>query len=160
MSLRKILFVRYGENITTELSPLKPYNEETDRALLEVTDRYCFSYDDNRLVTENKYELREIDLPDWLSTEDYTARSNYFKWNFILAYTDLCEKLQEKTYKIYPLEFWQISALGNLFKVKSFRSDFRRSVFNQVCDWLSQDNPKYRSPLSDRQWSAIGRFIK
>ena len=42
-----------------------------------------------------------------------------------------------------------------LLKVKSFRSNFRRSLRDQLEAWLNDAAPRYGSPFSDRQWLAL-----
>lgn len=42
-----------------------------------------------------------------------------------------------------------------LLRTKKFRSDFRKSLFNQIITWASQKKPQYHSPLSDKQWSYL-----
>jgi len=158
MTIRKILYRKNGENIGTAPDAFKPYNEETDAHLLSVMDNFCFSYDDNRLVPAHKYELHELDLPVWLSTEDYCY--NEYRWRFILAYPDMCEKLGAQSYRLLRMDFDRIKALAELFKVKKFRSSFRQSIFSQVCEWFNDPDPRYRDPLSPGQWNAISRFIR
>lgn len=42
-------------------------------------------------------------------------------------------------------------SIASLLKVKNFRSSFRESLAKQVRNWLSDENPKFRSPLSPKQ---------
>lgn len=154
----KILFCRFGENITTDLSPVREYTDQ-DLPLLEIIDRYCASYDDNRLVPGHKYSVREIDLPGWLPADQYC--DNYLKWNFILGYPCIIEKLGPRSISLIRMEYIEIKALASLFQVKKFRSSFRESIYNQVLNWFYDDREdKYRSPLSEKQWIAISRYIR
>lgn len=48
-----------------------------------------------------------------------------------------------------------LGAIVALLKTKKFRSNFRANIAKQVRDWLSQDTPKYRSPLTFKQLQWI-----
>lgn len=64
----------------------------------------------------------------------------------------LCKRFHEK------LKGFQIrdkERFLNLLKTKKFRSEFRKSLFNQVKNWLLDDNPQYNSPLSPRQMNYL-----
>lgn len=158
MVKRKMLYQRFGENITTPLDPVREFTEK-DLPLLEIEESYCMSYDDNRLIRAKKYEVRDLELPAWVPVESYCAGGNSIKWNLILALPEFGEKLGDKAALLFTLDYEEIKALYPLFKTKVFRSEFRRSLFNQVLQWFNGKND-YRSPLSPRQWNAIMRYSR
>jgi hypothetical protein len=156
MKQHKILFVRYGENICTDLSPVRVFNEETDKDLLSIIEGYCLSFDDNRLVPGNKYEVRTINLPEWLDVDHYCDQ--HITWDRILCYPEITDKLKEKSYRLFRMDIDQIKALYQLFKVKSFRSSFRLSLYNQCIEWFNTEEPDHLSPLSPKQWSSLMQY--
>ena len=46
-------------------------------------------------------------------------------------------------------------ALVPLLKTKNFRSEFRKNLAQQVRNWLKDDNPKFKFPLSARQVQCL-----
>ena len=62
----------------------------------------------------------------------------------------------EHTVKLAKLSWPQIVAATSLLNTKSFRSDFRRSLRDQILRWLDGDS-QYSSPLSAKQWGYIIR---
>lgn len=41
---------------------------------------------------------------------------------------------------------------------KKIRSPFKKSIINQVREWLANPEPKYKTPLSERQLIAVGNI--
>jgi len=101
------------------------------------------------------YEVMEIELPEWLTTETYCAQ--YERWGTLWA----CGADPE-----WP-ESWQrlLSILNNdhaarvacidLLKVKKFRSEFRRSLKDRLVTWLEDPEERYPSPFTPKQWNKI-----
>jgi hypothetical protein len=48
--------------------------------------------------------------------------------------------------------------LENLLKTKTFRSAFRKSLNDQVRNWLTDPAPKYKQPLSYKQMDSLARW--
>lgn len=97
-------------------------------------------------------EIRELYRKD-LIKRDQIKEEKKFQFR-VAQYSEMgiSEEHGEKLFKavgenaFYP--FYKLLS-ANL------RSEFRKSLKNQVINWLSQDNPKYDSPLSDKQISYI-----
>jgi hypothetical protein len=101
------------------------------------------------------YETREIELPDWLTTEAYCTQ--YHRWGELW----ICDADPE-----WP-ESWQrlLSRLDNdlgariacieLLRVKKFRSEFRRSLKERLVTWLEDPEERYPSPFTHKQWDKL-----
>lgn len=61
--------------------------------------------------------------------------------------------------KAFHMDEKCILACITLLKVKNFRSSFKKSLANQVREWAENDNPKYPTPLSARQFDYIAGDI-
>lgn len=48
-----------------------------------------------------------------------------------------------------------LSAVFKLLNTKAFRSDFRRSLRDQIVNWLREKNPRFAAPLSPKQLSYL-----
>jgi hypothetical protein len=151
----RVLFVKDGENWTTPASPIRAYSD-ADEALLSVKDTFCVSFDNDMLVQGNKYEVHEVVLPAFLSVKEWLSAATEWKYTWGAGVDPT-----------WP-EAWQrgISALGSfedklacakLLTTKSFRSEFRKSIRDQLVAWLETpaESRKYKNPFSPRQWDKL-----
>lgn len=153
MAKHEILYTRKNnENATTALDPLAPWAGQVD---LEATGTFCASADWDMLVTEKLYEARTVELPDWLSAEEWCR--SYIEWKFVWAAGVDREWPETWQRGLARLPFADRYAACKLLATKKFRSDFRRSLRDQIVAWLetAPDARKFPSPLSSRQWCAI-----
>jgi hypothetical protein len=49
-------------------------------------------------------------------------------------------------------------ACSSLLITKQFRSEFRRSLRDQLVRWIDEDSPRYPSPFSSKQIDCLMRF--
>ena len=151
MKRHRILFERRGENSTTAPDPVRPWDWSVD---LSETRSYCLSFDDDRLVTCERWQLRDITLPDWLSPEEW-CRDNVFwqqLWDMGVP-EDWPEVWQRGLQGFTPA---QVLASVKLLRTEKFRSEFRRDLRQQLVLWFDQVPPRaHRSPFSPRQWDAL-----
>jgi hypothetical protein len=156
----KLLFKRFGENQNTELSPIKEYVEETDAELLVETRNCCVSAFNDMLVECNLYDVRDVEIPDWLTVDEY-LHGRVSKCSiqlFMQFYPNLIQKFGRNAFKLSVLPYEYEVALDKFCKTKTFKSEFRKSLFEQVKAWVEMDEPEYKNPLSYKQWNAIMRY--
>jgi hypothetical protein len=151
----RVLFQKTGENVTTAADPIRAFVDGADDHLLSIKESYCMSYDNDMLVTANKYEVHEVTLPSWLSVQSWA--DNVTAWKYLWgAGVDptWCEAWQRG---LRGLDMAECMAAATLLKTKNFRSEFRKSLRDQIVAWLETpaEERKYRSPLSARQWEAL-----
>ena len=116
----------------------------------------CLNSGDDRLVPTWRYGFRLVDLPDWLSAEEYQRHD--VEWSYAWARgvdVDWPETWQRALMRM-PDRGERI-ALIDLLRVKAFRSEFRRSLRFQVEAWLDTpvEERRFETPLSPRQLSSI-----
>lgn len=103
-----------------------------------------------------RYEVREIDLPDWADAvrwyNDYEYRHN------VLSLQDV-DIMPEYARRLIELSSEQCDACAALLKVKKFRSEFLASLRNQVGNWLCEES-EYDMPLSQKQLQAVLRSYR
>jgi hypothetical protein len=149
----QILFTRKNnENATTALDPMAPWAGQVD---LTETGTFCASFDFDMLVTKNLYEVREVELPAWMSAEEWCR--SYIEWKYVWA-SGVQRTWSESWQRgLARLSFADRYAACKLLGTKSFRSVFRKSLCDQIVAWLetAAESRKYASPLSDKQWSSI-----
>lgn len=156
MTVREILFERAGENVGTPPIPCRPWSPG-DEQLLKVMDRYCYSWDDNRLVEAPRYCKKEIELPDWLDTEEWCRKS--VRWSAVLSNKHTVEKFGPKVRRFLDYPPINRKAIESLCRVKKFRSEFRQSLYNQLVAWMGEEEPEHRSPFSSRQWDILTQYL-
>ena len=147
---RSVLFVKDGENVTTPASPRAPWMGQVD---LNTMESYCVAYDNDMLVSAPKYEVHEIALPEWLSTEEYCNNPTTWKWlwgcGVDAEWSETWQRSLKEMGTAYKL------ACVKLLKVKKFRSEFRKSLRDQLVAWLESTERKHPTPFSERQWDAL-----
>lgn len=154
MKACKMLFINDGENLGT-CSILRPFTE-ADIPLLNVMESYCVSYDNDMLVECNKYTVKEILIPDWMEPEEYTAGvAINLAYSFLLGYKE--EMGRDLFQASLPFSYEYRIAFFKLMNTKTFRSEFRKSIYEKVKLWLETpaEERKYNSPLSNTQWRCI-----
>ncbi len=158
MKTHQILFKHFGELTYTPKSPIRPYREG-DPADLSAQAQCIFSSDDFRPAHTNLYEVRPVELPDWMEPDAWIL--DHMAWD--RAWNQGVPRTWPAHWQVYlalhcdKLERW---ALLSLLTVKNFRSDFRRSLKDQVVKWLDTppEERQYSTPLSYKQWRALTRY--
>jgi hypothetical protein len=167
MKTHRVLYQQLGENATTSRDPVavviaQDGNEVTARSGnreftvdLTATCTVCVSYDNNMLVSKDKYSVGEVELPDWLSPDEWLRNTTRWKYTWGFGAD-----------RSWP-ESWQRFVAGcgeaqkysviKLLKTKKFRSKFRASLREQLERWLdtAPEDRQYDSPFSYRQWDCL-----
>lgn len=164
----RILCAHLGENSTTPHDPVAVVLSEegttvtyldsageTRTASLTETVYRCLCSDDDRSVPVNRYTVADVVLPEWLSPAEWLADTTTWKWAWGSGVDTS-----------WP-EAWQRGLAGmsiacrmgavKLLATKNFRSDFRRSLRDQIVAWLETppETRKFASPLSPKQWDVV-----
>jgi hypothetical protein len=151
--MKKVSFLceHRGEYSGTPHTIAKVY-EEGSVNLEEKVMRLCNS-DFWIEVPVNKYAVCTIELPDWMSEEEYIR--NWVDWKYVWGRG--CSKEWPEKWQRF---FCQVSAekclaMVKLLKVKKFKSEFRKSLRIQLEEWLNSEERKYPMPFSPKQWSTL-----
>ena len=108
----------------------------------------------------------EVDAPEDIrkKAEEYTRKQNrhykaYCLWEDRKEDIKLARTMQLKHYnlvrKLKKASVDRFDSIFSLLKVKKFRSEFRKSMAQQVRSWVNDPAPKYDSPLSWKQWKYL-----
>jgi hypothetical protein len=151
-----ILYRHDGEEMGTPRRPVAVYTEQVD---ITETKQGILSSDDWRPVTFTKWEVRAIDLPAWLTPEEWLKDPLAWQDTFAIADPDWPEHWLRwmASPDVHPN---QRRAAARLLKTKQFRSDFRASLCDQIITWLETDpeERQYPSPLSWKQWACLVKW--
>ena len=111
-----------------------------------------------------RYIVIDEEVPEiFESVNDYIRDWNYYRTSLINfnKYEHLALPLSVKR-EIYLITRksieWQY-AIHDLLKVKSMRSEFRKSLFSQLMEWLKHPGDrKYELPFSNRQLQSLIKY--
>lgn len=116
--------------------------------------RGILSFDDFRPAMYDRWQVRSVQLPDWLPFDEWRRRP--WDWHSVTQWG-----IEDETLGRYlaTLDERRFNALRKLM-TKNLRSEFRKSLRDQVQAWLdaAPQDREYRSPLSPRQWDALTRY--
>jgi hypothetical protein len=98
------------------------------------------------------WEVHKIELPDWLSTEEYCT--SYVKWKHFWG-MGADPEWPEKWQRLLARNGSPADRLAciQLLKTKKFRSQFRNGLHDQLVNWLNEE--RYPSPFSPKQWNKL-----
>ncbi len=150
----KCLFRHTGVNSDSAYDFVKVF-EDSDEALLSAKRSCCYYHDDDRLVEINEYKVLEVTI---LEGMDIT-QMRYLQWLWQEAAevgADVREIPLAWQLKIRELSDTARIACLELLKVKNFRSDFRKSLRNQLESWCKGESA-HSTPFSPKQMEYISR---
>ena len=149
----KILHENTGEQLRSYKTPQAVWTGQVD---LNEERTYILSDTDFRPIVGNPYEVKELELPEWLAPEDYIQDWVYWDGVFGTMGMDVNQKLAGW---MVGLEFDQMAAVKSVMTKKT-KSEFTLSIRTQIQNWVDGNDTK--SPLSPRQMAAImpNRFAR
>ena len=154
-----VLFTRRNnEQIGTPMDPVCAYSASEHAALLTETGSFCYSSDDFRLVEGDLYSVSDVRLPAWLTVDEWVASAVDWKYTWGAGVDPTWPEAWQRGLKtLNPAQTSAASRLLVTLVADRFRSDFRRSVANQIVTWLEtpEKGRRYDSPLSRRQWECV-----
>jgi hypothetical protein len=156
MKPQKIVFYQSGANVGT-YSPLC-FLENFNNDINEKTNR-CVSFDNDMLVETDMYVIKVIQIPEWMDEAYYLNHHIGYKFAVGLGgdYVTTLSKVAMsnfltlgETYQYFIGVYMQ----GNT------KSNFKLSIRAQIENWLNTDNNKYRTPLSENQFSIASKYVR
>lgn len=148
-----VLFKHTGELSYTEKSPVGAY--VPGAVDLTETAACILSHDDWRHASVAKYEVREVELPDWLAADEWAA--NFTAWRYTLNAGLAPEWSEAWVRGLAALPTDERLVAVTLLKTKTFRSAFRKAMRDHLVAWLETpaDGRKYASPWSPRMRDCL-----
>jgi hypothetical protein len=154
MTTHKVLFQKFGENSGTAPDPVRPYVE----GCVDLTKKTtcCLSFDDDRPVEVNLYEVHDVTIPSWMTVEEWISDSIQWKYTWGAGVDPTWPEAWQRGLHRFGTVEARLAAV-KLLKTKKFRSDFRKSLHDQLVAWLETpaDQRQHRSPFSGRQWEVL-----
>ena len=153
----QILFSRgNNEQYYTSLDPICDASEIEARGInLDAMWHGILYHDDWRPMSAKKYEIREVELPDWLSVSEYCSRVKSDREALVTQLSGLTGK---QALALIDLDIEKRAVCVKLLETKKFRSSFRQSLRDQLDRWIDDAEKKYDSPFSWKQWSCLLRY--
>lgn len=153
MKTYQVLYQHRGENSDTPKSPVREYQDgEVD---LDEQITCCLNWDNDMLVRTDKYAVHDVTLPDWLPLQEWIRDRVHWRWLWgVGADPEWPEVWQRGLLHLETTA--RRRACVKLLKTRKFRSDFRRSLRDQLVAWLeTPEERQYDSPFSYRQWECL-----
>ncbi len=125
----------------------------------EIVSRFV-NADFDMLVDTNLYKVVQKDMPNWMNEDDYK------EYNIALRYLLALVDNAETVYNWNKTEFINASRLNEQYQyfigylLKQKKNTFLLSLKDQVLSWLKNENNKYGSPLSIKQFQAGSTYCK
>ena len=156
MKTHKIYYYNYGEMSTTRMQPVRvacPDDKPEE-------DIRLMSNDDWRSITCQVSAIGEVELPDWLTPEEWIRNEVYWRYTWASDIDRRVKSLPEEQQRfIYSLDGSRQQAAAQLLCAK-LRSKFKLSLKKQILAWLADDSDnKFDSPLTHRQWGCLTKYI-
>lgn len=149
MKTHQILCRHTGEYSHTAKDPVAVWKGQVD---LAETHDCILNSGDWRPVTVDLWEVRDVELPDWLEPEEWIRDRVAWKYTWGMGVDPEWPEAWQRGLK--GLDSAEKLACVKLLKVKTFRSEFRASLRAQLEAWL-EGKSQYESPFSYRQWNAL-----
>jgi len=110
---------------------------------------------DWRHVSVARWQVREVELPEWLSPKEWIAEQVAWKYTWGLGVDPEWDEAWQRG--LLRMSSEHTLACVSLLKVKNFRSEFRQSLRTQLETWLTTpfDERKHSDPFSPRQWDCL-----
>jgi hypothetical protein len=160
-----LLLKQLGENSTTRPDPVALVvahdgdqvtarrGQETYTVNLQAKTHCCISADWDMLTEVNLYALGEVEVPDWMTCDEYLSHQT--EWKYYCGFGGQLAWPRQWFFRLIKLDESAKYAAMKLLNVKKFRSSFRMSLRSQLEAWLNDPEPRYQSPFSPRQWEVL-----
>ena len=138
----KALLQQLGENSTTSPDPVAEVisvagdtvtarrRDNTYTVNLKEQKTCCFSFDNDMLVQVDRYAMGEIEVPDWMTCDEYLSHQTALKW--YLGFGGQLTWPRQWFFRLDRLGEKARFAAIKLLNVKTFRSPFRMSLRSQL----------------------------
>lgn len=153
MKVIELLLEHKGENAPT---PREPIGEWKGQVNLSEKVYRCINWDFDALIEVNRYEVITVEVPEWITIEDILNIKFMTSYKYYQAFGGNVNfgKKTIEAIMMMPLPEQKLSAI-QLLNTKSFKSDFRKSLYDQLIRWIDTDEKKYNCPFTFKQWECL-----
>ncbi len=168
MKTEKYLCKHTGEYVHTAKSPIgvvnyvigtQVYYIGTDKKehVVDIDSKQMciLGYDNWMQVETFMYEIRDIQIPDWLKPLEYLNIRMQVELKYFAGRGGNLDWSENTVRKLLPLGGLMQYVCIKLLNTKSFRSKFRESCTEQLKGWIRNPSPKYPTPFSTHQLNAL-----
>jgi hypothetical protein len=155
----KVLFEHTGEYSFTAKVPVAEWNGQVN--LSEHADA-ILSENDWRKVKVDRWAVHEVALPEWLSLDEWLRHRIAWRYTWQFGVPVTWPERWQRGIAYGSFTDLEKTAIIKLLSVKNFRSNFRRSLRDQLVEWLETDaeDREYPDPFSPKQWAALTKYYK
>jgi hypothetical protein len=105
-----------------------------------------------------RFVVKRVVLPDWMDPGEWSRSEVEWRYLWAIVPAEWPEQWQRALLLVKERAGMPaVLAIVNLLKTKEFRSPFRKSLRDQIVEWMeaNEEDRKYKLPLSPRQFNAI-----
>lgn len=153
MKKQKMVYYANGENRGTY--GFLCFAENFTGDLTEKTEKFV-SWDCNIYVECDKYKLCELEIPDWMSENEWKWYEIDYKYTIGLTGLSADELSEVRFHNLRKLGEKYKYFIGWLMK-KNTKNAYMLSIRDQVISWLDTQENRHAAPLSEKQWEAATR---
>lgn len=156
--IQQVIFERTGD-LEKTASPRAFYTPE-NAAKFDFTTLHSVQvcYDDFYQWKQiPKYFVKPVNIPTWVTEKFYLQNHIKIKYSAALA-PAFVETLSPDTFlRFSPLHEQDQYLIEYIYK-RAPKNDFYASLLDQIRQWLSEERPQNKFPLSPAQAKAAGKF--
>jgi hypothetical protein len=154
----EVVYYASGENSGT-YSPLCFIESfPADRDINEKTEKFI-NWDCNIYVSCDMYKIQKIEVPEWITEQEFLKDYISHKYAFGLAYDFYITLSKEEWSKFKTLSEKYKFFIDEYFKGNT-KNEFKKSLRAQIIDWLNSPyDYKRPQPLSPRQFEIAAQYI-
>jgi hypothetical protein len=144
--------------LTDTLSPLREFDPVKDAELLKEEKTFLQGPDDFAQYTAPRFVVKRVVLPDWMEPAEWCRAEVEWRYLWAVVPAEWPEQWQRALMLVNERAGMPtLLAITELLKTKEFRSPFRKSLRDQIVEWMEtpEEDRKYRLPLSQRQINSI-----
>jgi hypothetical protein len=151
---RQVVYTRkYNENACTAMNPCTMDPATVD---LNATDWFCMSSDNDMRVKARLYEIREIELPEWLGTEEWIRNEIDWAYTWGAGVDPSWPEAWQRS--LFTRSFDERYVYAKLLKTKKFRSAWRQEMRDHLVRWM-EGNKEFPHPHSKGEFAKLANFI-
>lgn len=154
MKQQRMIYHADGENAGTYGFLCFAENFKGD--LEEKTEKFV-SWDCDIYTQVHKYSERTVIVPDWMTENLW--KEYHIDYKYIIGLTDIEPDKLSRTW------FDKLRRLNESYRYfigwvlgKKTANPFMTSIREQIINWLDDEQSKYGTPLSPKQWEVATRY--
>lgn len=172
MNTHTLLFKHQGEVSHTKRDPYavvisrdgdlvvaqRHFDDEPFEVDLTEEKMALVGHDNWQQIPVKLWGVKDVELPSWMDPHVYAVSTSlHVMVKYMTGLGASLEWGEDWWKRIWKFNSARRLAVIKLLSTENFRSDFRKSLNEQLVAWLNGESD-YPSPFSPRQWECLTRY--